>query len=203
MLDRNIETAQITMPRHDLEQELRSQISDLKIQLAEKQLLLQGRSAEIEQNRSEIASLRKRVRELESVRPQSSVSSAPDAESTQAGRVTTVARFETEQKEKMHEERKSFDNGPGRSLFATTHHSENRSPEFRDARDDDFVLGEPRITDGQEKNFARLEARVDTMKAETEGKSSKIFGTRRWRIRGQKRRWKILNGKEADSKSQP
>ena len=180
MPDRNIETAQITMPRHDLEQELRSQISDLKIQLVEKQLLLQGRSAEIEQNRSEIASLRNRVRELESVRPQSSASTAPDGESTQAGRVTTVARFETGQREKVHEERKS---------------------EFRAARDDDFVLGEPRIIDGQEKNFARLEARVDAMKAETEGKSSKIFGTRRWRIRGQKRRWKILNGKEADSKS--
>jgi len=155
MPDRNIETAQITMPRHDLEQELRSQISDLKIQLVERQLLLQGRSAEIEQNRSEIASLRKRVRELESTRPQSSASTAP----------------------------------------------ENVSPEFRGARDDDFVLGEPRITDGQEKNFARLEARGDAMKAETEGKSSKIFGTRRWRIRGQKRRWRILNGKEADSKS--
>jgi hypothetical protein len=51
-------------------------------ELAEKQLLLQGRNAEIEQSKSESASLRKRIRELESgaKQPPGSTGSDPDPE---------------------------------------------------------------------------------------------------------------------------
>jgi predicted nucleic acid-binding Zn-ribbon protein len=91
-------------------------------EVAEKQLLLQGREAEIEQSKAEIASLRKRVRELESAGKQPE---GPEA-------------------------------GPKQSVFPTRQH-------------------------------------LDTLSAtgsfESNKKSSRIFGARRWRTGEQKRRW--------------
>jgi chromosome segregation ATPase len=220
MRERNIGTSEITMPLHELTgqntvtesqageiqnarleiAELRSKLQQQELnfeaqrrawqcELAEKQLLLQGRNAEIEQSRSEIAALRKRVRELESPRHQAPVYRVSDALQTQPGLGSKVA---------AREKQKSLNNDVGE---AGRDRSENGSQEFADAGDDDFVLGEPRITDVQEISFARLETRVNSPKPDTKTKSSKIFPSGRWRIRGQKRRWKILNGgKKAEGK---
>ena len=56
------------------EQNVQGQRRAWQCELTEKQLLLQGRNAEIEQGKSDIASLRKRVRELESASKQTLVS---------------------------------------------------------------------------------------------------------------------------------
>ena len=94
-------------------------------EVAEKQLLLQGRNAEIEQSKSESASLRKRIRELESGAKQPAASAGSDPD-------------------------------PEQSLFHAPRH---------------------------------LDSHPESTSIESEKKSSRIFGARRWRTREQKRRW--------------
>ena len=167
-------------------------------ELAEKQLLLQSRNAELQQNRSEIASLRKRVRELELICQQSLTGSASNAQ-PQSG--TKVAAFDPTRKAKVHEERSTLETGLEESVIARRSLLEKSSQENWNHRDDDFVMGEPRLSDVQEIGFARPEGRGDAMNDETEEKSSKIFSSKRWRIRRQKRRWRSRSDKQADSKA--
>jgi len=166
-------------------------------ELAEKQLLLQSRSAEIEQNRSEIALLRKRVRELELVCQQSFAASASNAPPQPERK---VAAFDATRNAKIHEERSTLETAPKESIIARRSPLEKGSQENWDPRDDDFVMGEPRLPDVREINFTRPEGEGNAKSDETEEKSSKIFGSRRWRIRGQKRRWKSRSEKQADNK---
>jgi len=107
------------------EENFHTQRRTWQLELAEKQLLLQGRNAEIEQSKSENASLRKRIRELESgaKQPAGSAGSDPD---------------------------------PEQSLFHAPRH---------------------------------LGSHPESTSIESEKKSSRIFGARRWRTREQKRRW--------------
>jgi len=165
-------------------------------ELAEKQLLLQSRSAEIEQNRSEIALLRKRVRELELVCQQSFAASASSAQP----QPERVAAFDATRNAKIHEERSTLETAPKESIIARRSPLEKGPQENWDPRDDDFVMGEPRLPDVREINFTRPEGEGNAKNDETEEKSSKIFGSRRWRIRGQKRRWKSRSEKQADNK---
>jgi predicted RNase H-like nuclease (RuvC/YqgF family) len=66
--DRELEEYRSRLQEH--EQNFQAQRSTWQCELTEKQLLLQGRNAEIEQSKSDIAALRKRVRELESTSKQ-------------------------------------------------------------------------------------------------------------------------------------
>jgi hypothetical protein len=61
-------------------------------------------------------------------------------------------------------------------------------------------MGEPRLPDVREISFTRPEGEGNAKSDETEEKSSKIFGSRRWRVRGQKRRWISRSKKQADNK---
>ena len=166
-------------------------------ELAEKQLLLQSRSAEIEQNRSEIALLRKRVRELELVCQQSFAASASNAQPQPERK---VGAFDATRNAKIHEERSTLETAPKESIIARRSPLEKGPQENWDPRDDDFVMGEPRLPDVREISFTRPEGEANAKSDETEEKSSKIFGSRRWRMRGQKRRWKSRSEKQADNK---
>lgn len=166
-------------------------------ELAEKQLLLQSRNVELEQNRSEIALLRKRLRELELDCQQSLAGSASNAQ-PQLGR--KIAAVDPARQAKVHEARSTLETDLEESLTARRSPLEKGSQENWNPRDDDFVMGEPRLSDAQEIGFARPEGRDDDINDETEEKSSKIFSSKRWRIRRQKRRWKSRSDKQADSK---
>jgi len=166
-------------------------------ELAEKQLLLQSRSAEIEQNRSEIALLRKRVRELELVCQQSFAASASNAQPQPERK---VAALDATRNPKIHEERSTLETSLKESVIARRSPLEKGSQENWDPRDDDFVMGEPRLPDVREISFTSPEGEGNAKSDETEEKSSKIFSSRRWRIRGQKRRWKTRSEKQADNK---
>jgi len=137
-------------------------------ELAEKQLLLQSRSAEIEQNRSEIALLRKRVRELELVCQQSFAASASNAQPQPERK---VAAFDATRNAKIHEERSTLETAPKESLIARRSPLEKGSQENWDPRDDDFVMGEPRLPDVREINFTRPEGEGNAKDDETEEKS--------------------------------
>jgi len=200
----------IAEPRETIEQELEEHRLQLRQQelalqaerhawqceLAEKQLLLQGRNAELDQNRSEIALLRKRVRELELVCQQTLTVSPSDA---QPRLERKIVAFDATRNAEVHAERSILENGAEESVIALRRPLEKGSQENWDHRDDDFVLGEPQLADVREVSFTRPEEEADSSRGETEEKSSKIFGSRRWRIRGQKRRWRTKGEKQPDT----
>ena len=143
-------------------------------ELAEKQLLLQTRNAEIEQHKSEIASLTKRVRELELISQQTPATISATAQPQNKGGALSEMRTT------------AIRDGQGASVRGI----EKACPTNWDPRDDDFVMGEPKLTAAQEISFTHSADEKPAADADTE-KSPKFFRSRRWRIRGHKRRWRI------------
>ena len=180
---------------HQQELALQAERRAWQCELAEKQLLLQSRNAELEQNRSEIAALRKRVSELELVCQRSLPGSASNAQ-PRLGR--KVAAFDRTWKAN-YEEQNSLADSLEESVVARRSPLEKGSQENWNPRDDDFVMGEPRLFDVQEIGFTRPEEGGDAMNRESEEKSAKIFASKRWPIRRQ-RRWKSRSDEQSDSK---
>ena len=159
---------------HPQELALQAERHAWQCELAEKQLLLQTRNAEIERNRSEIASLRRRVRELELICQQTPATNSAAAQpQNKSGTLSEM--------------RKTAISGEHNAPAAGT---EKDSATNWDPRDDDFVMGEPKLTAVQEVSFTHSADEKPAADADTE-KSPKFFRSRRWRIRGHKRRWRI------------
>jgi len=162
---------------------LQTQRHAWQCELAEKQLLLQSRNAEIEQNRSEIALLRKRIRELELTSQQT-----PAAKSATAQPERTSFALSEMPKTAIREVQNASITNVNKVSAANW-----------DPRDGDFVMGEPKLAAVQEISFTHSADENHTTDDESE-KTPKFFGSRRWRIRGRKRRWRTKAEKHADSK---
>ena len=177
------------------EQELQAEVDRFRTEALEKSLLLQNRNEELVRVKSDLDSLQDGSTRLET--------STIEAEATAAGEIEqmrtefqaqlALLQAELSQKEWALEEQQATVGGLAQRYREQIDELQNRSgerPAMIKERDDEFVRGEPSVTDAQQERIDALKEKGEAVKSTTEP-ASPAFHKRRWRSGfGSKRRWK-------------
>ena len=178
-----------------MEHNFKDEINALRTEVAEKSFLLENRNEQLLRVKMEMDALRERVVDLESVVKQAESESLNRSERTGEYTSTALDKLweEQSQKERVLEGRPEAVNDLEHGFQAEIDELRSELAEkqaFLENPSNDFVLGDPTITEAQKEKLRRLEKLVETIKADNEQTLISPHN-RKWRFSlSRKRRWK-------------
>lgn len=173
---------------------LQSEITALQTVAKEKHVLLESRNEELVRVKAELDALQERLTELESSAKRAEEATASENENMRTELQAQIAYLQAElsQKDWALAERQGARRAETKPYLQHRESSTQRgmAPGTSEKRDNEFVLGEPRITETREERLQELDEPVTAVKTE-DGQRFAAVHPRRWHSGWRwKRRWK-------------